>query len=473
MSFIPNIFIAVTLAIFVYNNKNWLAIFIALFLYSSLHYSFFLDHSDVPLLPKLIGGIFVMSAYIYLFTLSDTKTILHVLQSNIILRRSLLLLCFFVIANIIYWVIDLIDNQPPPLLVIKTFIFSSITWLFACLSACIVLTCKITITDKFRKQIVNWTSILLTAATVVAVIEIWYGLSYARSLDHNIALVYRANSFLYNPNVFGLWISLYIIIIAFLYNIKFYTKNKLMALMFMAALSLVLTGSRGAFLTCLIMLSILFIMHLLQKGKFSSDNLLPIYFWGGSMILITVIALSLNYIGMHDNFTNSLNRNIERVYNTPLEVSKYVVTKLTGHLGYEVVLPISDFTRMSLDGRVSIDADSIGSSGELAGKDNIYLAILESGGWIGLLTWLAMWTYTIQLGLISLIKKPSIFSSYSLALVIGCAFAGLTMRTTQMFPVWVFISIPLSLSLAWFASVQQEIGHSQNKNMPVSSGLKT
>ena len=472
MSFIPNIIIAVTLAILVYNNKNWLAIFIALFLYSSLHYSFFLDHSDVPLLPKLIGGIFVMSAYIYLFTLSDTKTTLHVLQSNIILRRSLLLLCFFVITNIIYWVIVLIDNRPPPLLVIKTFIFSSITWLFACLSAGIVLTCKITITDKFRKQIVNWMSILLTAATVVAVIEIWYGLSYARSLDHNIALVYRANSFLYNPNVFGLWISLYIMIIAFFYNLKFYSKNKLMALMFMAALSLVLTGSRTAFLTCLIMLSILFITHLFQKGKFSSDNLLPIYYWVGSMMLITAIALTLDYFGIYHNLSNSLNRNVERIYNTPLEVSKYAIVRLAGLLGHEVFMPISDFTRTSIDGRVSIDADSIGISEELAGRDNIYLAILASGGWIGLLTWLAMWTYAIQLGVISLIKKPSIFSSYCLALIIGCVFAGLTMRTTQMFPVWVFISIPLSLSLAWFASVQQEIGHNQNKNMLVSSGLK-
>ena len=475
MSSIPNIFIAVTLAIFVYNNKNWLAIFIALFLYSSLHYSFFLDHADLPLLPKLIGGIFVISAYIYLFTLPDMKAALHVLRSNVILQRNLLLLGVFIIANLIYIVINLIDGHPPSLLAIKTFLFSVITWLFACLSASIVLLCKITLKDKFKKQIVNGTLILLTVLTAVAVTEVWYGLSYAREVSPNGFVVTRANSFLYNPNVFGLWIFLYTVIVALLYNLRFYSKNKLMVLMFMTALSLVLSGSRAAFLTCLIMFFILFVAHLYRKGRLLSDDLLPIYCWLGFMILIMGTSLLLNYFSIHNSFNDSLIRNTKRFYDIPIETSRYAISRLGSILGYEVSFIVSDATISTFDGRINVLVDREGFHGfqEFSTKDNIYVAMLASGGLVGLLAWIMLWAYAIRQGFITLNKKTGVFSSYSLAMMISYAFIGLTMRTTQMFPVWVFISLPLSLCLAWFAFVHQEnMNHDQNKNVPISSEIE-
>ena len=470
-----NMFIAVILAIFVYNNRNWLAIFIALFLYSTLHYSFFLDHAELPLLPKLIGGIFVISAYIYLFTLSDMKAVLHVLRSNVILRRNLLLLGVFVIASLIYIVINLIDGHPPSLLAIKALIFSCITWLFACLSASIILLCKITLTNSFKKQVFNGTLILLAVLTAVAVTEVWYGLSYAREWSPNKFIASRANSFLYNPNVFGLWISLCTAIVALLYNLRFYSRNKLMILMFMTTFNLVLSGSRAAFLTCLIMLFILFVAHLYQKGRILSDDLLPIYYWIGFMILIVGISLLLDYFRIYNNFNDSLIRNVKRFYDIPIETSRYAISRLGPILGYESSFFVSDATISTFDGRINVLADREGMHGfqGFSTKDNIYIAMLESGGWGGFLAWMLLWAYAIRQGFVTLIKKIGVFSSYSLALIIGYAFIGLTMRTTQMFPVWVFISLPLSLCLAWFAFVHQEyMSHDQNKNVPLSSEIE-
>jgi hypothetical protein len=467
----PNIFIAVILAIFIYKNRNWPAIFIGLFLYSSLHYSFFLDHAELPLLSKLIGGVFVLSAYIYLFTLPDTKAMLNMLRSNVILRNHLLLLGVFVITSLIYWVIDVTNGRFPSLLGIKTIVFSSITWLFACLSASAILLCQITLTDEFKKQIVDGMLVLLVASTAVAVTEVWYGSSYAHEMGPNGFVIARANSFLYNPNVFGLWLSLCTTIVALLYNLRLCSRNKLMVLMFMLVLSLVLTGSRGAFLTCLIMLFVIFITHRYQKGRFFSNDLLPIYFWSGYLVLVSVVAILLNYFNIHNHFNDSLLKSVERFYNMPMEVAAYAILEVVSKIGYEIPgFHVSSDTIQSISGRISVTYSRHG--GGLEDKDSIYIALMESNGTIRLLAWVILWAYAIRLGFITLIKKPGTFSSYSLAAIIGCAFAGFTMRTTQLFPVWVLISISLSLSLAWLASVHQEnMDHNQHKSMPAGSGV--
>ena len=102
---------------------------------------------------------------------------------------------------------------------------------------------------------------------------------------------------------------------------------------------------------------------------------------------------------------------------------------------------ISEHTAISIDGRFFADDGLV---------DNGYLAMQQDVGWVSVAVWVALWLGLTWMGVKTLNKVPGIKSAYTLSLVLGCAFSAVFMRSFQVFPFWVMISIVLSICLAWF-----------------------
>jgi hypothetical protein len=140
---------------------------------------------------------------------------------------------------------------------------------------------------------------------------------------------------------------------------------------------------------------------------------------------------------------------VDRFFFMPKEIIQYFLSKFSGSGLLESSITqnkiyITNKTFSAINGRFE---------GTLV--DNGYLAILNGGGWTALMAWIFLWLVIIFIGFNALHKRPSTERAYTFSMVIGCCLSALFVRSFQVYPFWVFISLALGLSLSSFLTVLQ------------------
>jgi hypothetical protein len=96
----------------------------------------------------------------------------------------------------------------------------------------------------------------------------------------------------------------------------------------------------------------------------------------------------------------------------------------------------------SVNGRISLEYTS----------DNSFMSIYTIGGPVSLVIWLWLWMVLFWAGIKKNITWPGIFSAHALGGLVFCFASGFFLRTPQLFPVWIFISMVLGVCLCWWSS---------------------
>lgn len=280
---------------------------------------------------------------------------------------------------------------------------------------------------------------LVVLVAAISLAELWTGLAYA-SETRGIYLASRASSTLFNPNVLGLWAAFTTIGATLLYCEKVIARGAIWSFCILLAFITLAAGSRSAFIS--IFVAWLLLIAGLSVGSPSqlSRAAEACLAWTISLTAFFVTAHTGNLLGVHGNLIESLIWNSDRLVGSFSVALVYGLSMLSIVPEGWAVLPES--AQMSMDGRF------LAQGGEV---DNAYLAILVGGGWGVLAVWLSLWLFAAIQALCGFWRTRHRYFAYAVVLIALSGMAGLGMRSVQLFPVSVFVSIALTWAL-FFAS---------------------
>ena len=262
---------------------------------------------------------------------------------------------------------------------------------------------------------------ILFVADGIAFYEIFWHHSWAGTLESSGAMVYRASSILFNPNLFAFWASF--VYLGCAYGMHAYNGNQKIMLMGMilASIAIYLSGARSA---GYLLLGVLFISVLLLRKRINWWSLiifpltmLTIYFG----IKWFVMPVFQNDKGWHEIVLLG-----DRFAASPLYLINYALFKF----GYLANVPVE--ISLSIEGRFVGD-----------GRDSGWLVLYQDVGLVGTIAMLWMCTMSFWWAVRSYIATHSMSSVYALMILCYCVMTGLVMRM-QIFPVWLFISVFLA-----------------------------
>lgn len=269
----------------------------------------------------------------------------------------------------------------------------------------------------------------------IAVYEVFTHHSWAGTLESSGAMVYRASSLLFNPNLFAFWASLVYLGCAYgVYAFQEHYKIMLYG-MVLASVAIYLSGSRSA---AFLLMAVLFIpLWLAEKRiKWLSLLVLPltmltIYFgaawFAGRLVFGNAGWHSVVLLG-------------ERFAIAPIYLVNYASTFLD-------VLPsvLSEVRQVPPEVTLSIEGRFVGE-----GRDAGWLVLYQDVGWIGTAAMLSgcfallLWSARIYCA------ARSAAGAYALAILCYLVLTGLVMRF-QIFPVWLFIGVILTPCLVFWS----------------------
>lgn len=262
--------------------------------------------------------------------------------------------------------------------------------------------------------------IILSVANMIAVYEVFSHRSWAGTLESSGAMVYRASSILFNPNLYAFWASL--VYIGCAYGMHAYQKHQKLMLygMIMAAMALYFSGSRSA---CYLLVGLLFISTLLMKERL---RWVPFI-----VLLLTMLAIYIGsswfvqlFVDDHEGW-HEIALLGTRFAAAPLHLINYLLmlAGITDNVPAEIV--------QSIEGRFL---------GE--GPDSGWLTLYQDVGWIGLAAVICAVCTLVVWGVRVYMAHPSASSVYALAILFYCIFMGFVMKF-QIFPVWLFVGLVL------------------------------
>ena len=88
--------------------------------------------------------------------------------------------------------------------------------------------------------------------------------------------------------------------------------------------------------------------------------------------------------------------------------------------------------------------------------DNAYLYFQAISGWLSFLVFMFILGFTCWLGIRKYIQSPDLTSVYTLSFMSVLIFSGISMRTFQMFPLWIFFAVFLGISLCWWLDLKHD-----------------
>ena len=274
--------------------------------------------------------------------------------------------------------------------------------------------------------------IIFGFTNIIAIYEVFSHRSWAGTLESSGAMVYRASSILFNPNLYAFWACL--VYLGCAYGMHTYTENRKLMLwgMVLASIAIYFSGSRSA---GYLLLVVLIIPTLLMKERVRWVPLMVL-----PLTMLTVYvgaawlapALTSRSEGWHEIALLG-----ERFAAAPIYLIKYIL-RLTG-VPIEIVL--------SIEGRFV---------GE--GRDSGWLVLYQDVGWLGLFSVILASCMLVVWGVRAYIAHPSPSSVYALAILFYCLLTGFVMRF-QIFPVWLFISIVLIPCLVFWRQLSLPVLH--------------
>jgi hypothetical protein len=475
---IPNLILILLLLYYLSIRKGVGAVIAALFVYLSLHggYAIFaaatgdgintlnkLHYESSDLGAKLSGLFFMICCAILLM-----NRLHHPIQAfrgnfNLVLTMGYLLFLFLFIMTL--GTANLKNASTGKLLTIsKETFFAAWMWAGAIVFA-IVLKQGGKYLIAFRGEWIGFLAAIsvlmaVSGAYEVATGVVWAGTSYASGFS------YRASGALFNPNVLGFWSALMVALISFMFHIRWISRLATIGFMLLFMACLILSSSRsGLMLSIINLLAIAFFMMSNKKHIQLSalDKFWPLISF---VMVFFVCAGIINYINPSQSLlANTLFANLQRFIQLPTDIFWIFMMKIYFPIAKTFSsLPALDNMQVAANTYVSGHmSESVNGRMVLEyTSDNSYMSIYAVGSIASLVIWLWLWAVLLWLGIAKNRKASGIYSSYALVGLIFCFSSGLFLRSPQLFPIWIFMSMVLGACLCWWLLAENNETLGQN-----------
>lgn len=278
-------------------------------------------------------------------------------------------------------------------------------------------------------------NVVIFVALVIAFYEVFFQQAWAW-YSYNDQLLFRASSFLFNPNLFGMWCAMLYLGVSFLFHRYDSLPRKALLLgLFLLAAGLYLSGSRSFIYLLILMLIILLP---LIKGKVATELLTPL-----TVLLLTIFVI-YSFSGLVASHSKS-----------EISSSGWQSVELVGDRILAAPIDAVKYGLFSIGEKVTVDKEIVKAiEGRFKGqnRDSGILTIYDDMGWIGLLAMVGLsLIFFVWASKVYLIKRDAT-SAYALVMLLFCGGIGISMGY-QVFPVWVFMAIALSPCLALWRTV--------------------
>lgn len=475
---IPNLILILLLLYYLSIRKGVGAVIAALFVYLSLHggYAIFaaatgdgintlneLHYQSSDLGAKLSGLFFMICCTILL--MNRLHHPLQALQWNAKLILTIAYLLFLFLFIMALGTANLRNASTGKLLTIsKETFFAAWMWASAIVFA-IVLKQGGKYLIAFRAEWIGFLAaisiiMVVSGAYEIATGVVWAGTSYASGFS------YRASGTLFNPNVLGFWSALMVVLISFMFHIRWISRFATLGFMLLFVACLILSSSRSGLMLAII--NLLAISLFTLSNKKSIQLSLTNKFWPlVSFVAAFIICASIiSYINPSQYLiSKTLLANLQRFMQLPIDIFWIFMMKIYFPIGKVFsFLPALDNIQSAANVYVS------GHMGESVNgrmvleytSDNSFMSIYAIGGIASLFIWLGLWVVMLWLGIVKNRKARGVYSSYALVGLIFCFSSGLFLRSPQLFPIWIFMSMVLGACLCWWLLAESNDSLSQS-----------
>jgi len=305
--------------------------------------------------------------------------------------------------------------------------------------------------EKFCRIIAISISLIVLIATYEMITLHAWGGAFKLESNEN---VYRASSILFNPNLLGFWCAFVALFAGFIFHTKLLSQKLPILIVVLCGLGMFLSGSRSSFLICFLSFSLITVLLFFQKKNRleSRDIFLPFGVFIISILsAIIIIKFAIILTDYEFDWLKALSLLADRFVFMPVEILSFTLIGISNHI--EVLskvaasaanlasthLQLSKASAISIHGRFSADL-----------VDNGYLVMFEDAGWTGLTAWIIIWLFLFYIAIKAYRRSPGVNNTYALSMIFSCAFSAVFVRSFQVFPFWVLMSLVLGLCIAWF-----------------------
>ncbi|MEI6300025.1 MAG: hypothetical protein WCR74_01150 [Betaproteobacteria bacterium] len=321
----------------------------------------------------------------------------------------------------------------------------------------------------FRKEGVIFLAVVCVVTAGCGFYELGTGMVWSGT-KYEWGFSYRASGAMFNPNVLGFWCALMIALVALMFHMKWISRLGTLCFMMLLVSTLVLSSSRSGF--ALSIVNLFTISVLLFAGR-KSNHLSAINRSWPLVCFLAIFSLWFLFVLVfHPSeypLVNTLAANMWRFLLLPMDIFWMFMLKiylpiitelnvLLTKIDFPVFSPeatqkwqsiqaagnahVSGQLGNSVDGRTSIEIAS----------DNVFVSIYAIGGLVAISCWVWLWAVLLRLAIVKNRLAPGLHSSYALVLLVFCFTSGIFLRTPQLFPLWMFISMVLGVCMCWWLS---------------------
>jgi len=490
---IPNLIWICGLIYYLCIRKSIGAVMVAMFVYLSLHggYAIFaaatadgintmntLHYQSSDLGVKLVGAGFLIGCGIVLgFRMTNPWASIR--GSNFF-RLDIFLLLLLFLASMTYGAMNLPGITPGNLLtVLKESLFSICMWVGVLIFS-VVIKQGYEYFVLYRKE---WLSALIILGVIMITggfYEIITGMVWAGTY-YETGFSYRASGTLFNPNVLGFWSALMVLMVAFFFHLGWISRRITFAAMILVMGCLVLSSSRSGLVLSVVNLFAVSVI-IFWRRKFmqisAMDQAWPLIAFLLAFILCAVVIEWLTPSPYA--FLNTLHANLYRFLQLPVSIFWILMMKM-GFPAMQVIEPLliwlfgaelwAILTNSLASAASSYEGGKMAES--VSGRmlleyisDNSFMSIYAIGGVSALVIWLWLWAILFFMGVKKFKGSPGFFSAYALVGLIFCFVSGFFLRTPQLFPIWVFLSMLLGFCLSWWSPTANFVAATPNSSKP-------
>jgi hypothetical protein len=491
---IPNLLWILGLIYYLRIRKNIGAVMVAMLMYLSLHggYAIFAaatgdgintlndlhyQRSDPGV--KLVGACFLV--YCSILLLFRMQNPLSSLRQGVPCQLGVYFLLALFLAFMVYGAVNLPGIAPEKMqTVLKESVFATGMWIGTILFAVAIRQGV----DYFSSRRREWLAALMILAVVMLIggfYEIITGVVWAGTY-YVTGFSYRASSTLFNPNVLGFWCSLLVALISLIFHLGWISRRATFVAMAGSVCLLILSSSRSGLMLALV--NLFAVTAILVSGRKYNEKSLLEKVWPLIAFILSFMAWTLLIELLSPGrfaTIDAMRANLYRFLQLPVDIFWIFVMKLFFPLMDKLrplltslleSLPSSGFADM-LSHSVSNAFESMtrnintAASSYEAGKmmesvngrilleyisDNSFMSIYAVGGSVAIAVWLVLWVFLFWAGIRKNMVCPGVFSAHSLGGLILCFVSGFFLRTPQLFPVWIFLSMILGACVCWWST---------------------
>jgi hypothetical protein len=413
-----------------YLERNSLTVLTALFVYGSIHFAytsipFFYYSNSISVInelhiigsvwPAKLSGIAVFSASLIILFLLRTKKE----KLDAILILGVINVFYLLTLSIGHFLNDEYLSMANLLAVL-------------CFITLILITKNLKLNfDKLDKKLFSFFLVIIsiqTLASVVALYELASLKTWATFLNSNGDIVYRASSIFFNPNVYGIWSVIVALLFSYSFQTGLYSKTISSIVIVQSSMSLFMSGSRSALLLLIMALILIGVMSVKNDFKHRWLPLLLVFlstFGISAIVKFFQFNITFQLVGM-----NVISILADRIILAPVYIISYIFDE-----------GIPEEVTISIEGR---------TNGSLT--DSSWLTLLNDAGGLGVILFLSFLSFLIYKSLKSYYVKLDTISTYGVVFLLMFLLMGAVMRF-QVFPVWLFFSVPLACFLSYWQDV--------------------